>query len=167
MGAFDILLHIAGAIVLAIALGFLARNAKFHADSTGKRSVLKYGTPIRIFAWLLLCGLTAGLYMGSRRSIQGPGSWLGVFAFFAGVMLVLFLEIYVVRIEFDDYAIYTRSPWRPERSIPWSEITSYSFSGISQWYVFRTRSMGAVRLSVYLSGRGSFMAEARRRLIID
>ena len=90
-----------------------------------------------------------------------------VFGFFTGLTVALLLEFYLVRIEFDDYSIYTRSPWRPQRRIPWYEVMSYSFSVASQWYVFRTRSMGAIRLSVYLSGLGSFMAEAKRRQIIN
>jgi len=166
VGVLDIAAHVAGAIVVALALGFLPRNARFHAAHEGHRMVLRYGTPVRVFWWLLLCAVLVGWYVGVQKSNEGPVSQWIVLEGFAVVMLPLFLEFFLVRIEFDDHAIYTRSPWRSPRRIPWSEITSYSFSRANRWHIFRTRSMGAVRLSVFLSGIGSFMAEAKRRQLV-
>lgn len=66
----------------------------------------------------------------------------------------LVLEIFFVRIRFYDAAIYTFSPWRGARKIPWPAITGHSYSTLWHWHILETRGYGKVRLSFYLSGLG-------------
>jgi hypothetical protein len=71
----------------------------------------------------------------------------------------LCLEFFCVRIEFDDECIYTFSPWRARRRIPWDAILQCRHSDLNQWYVLVLRSQGTIRVSRYMCGAEEFLAK--------
>src|SRR5262245_34827870 len=141
---------IIGAIVTTLLMAILLRSVRPTARQSGSRFVLEYGKPMRGLgvAMLLLGGFF--LYAASRSSVdQRALAWM-VGGVLAAGSLYIFLEVFLVRIEFDDSFICPFSPWRGRRRIPWSDISSYSFSEANRWYVVRTRTHGTVRVSTFL-----------------
>src|SRR5208282_2343556 len=97
------------------------------------------------------------LFAASRSSMdQRLLAWV-VCGVLAICCLYVFLEVFFVRVEFDESFIYPSSPWRGGRRIPWSDIVSCHFSNLNQWHVIRTRAHGTLRVSTFLSGVGSLL----------
>lgn len=92
---------------------------------------------------------------------------MGIFFILALMCLVIFLEAAFFRIAYDDYHIFTRSPWRPFRRIPWHSLTGYSWSEINEWHVLETRSQGKIRVSTFLVGLPEFFAVLVDRMGAD
>jgi hypothetical protein len=82
------------------------------------------------------------------------------------VSLYIFLETRFVRIEFDDNFIYTFSPWRKRRLVPWSAVVGYSYSAVNRWHILKTRGYGSIRLSALLSGLGWMSERWENRRIV-
>lgn len=118
--------------------------------------VLKYGWRFRAFI-LLFAGLipVVGAWAYLKGDIHDMADkvaavLLNMFALYA------FLEVFLVRITFDESGISARSPWRGSRRIAWSEIIGYDFSGWNRWHLLRTTRQGTLRLSIYLTGLDTF-----------
>jgi hypothetical protein len=73
-------------------------------------------------------------------------------AFFGALLLPLHIETFGASITWDETNIYTRSPWRRPRTVPFSSVKSCDFSPAMQWYRIRTDGHGIVRLHAYMSG---------------
>ena len=84
---------------------------------------------------------------------------------FVATTLILLLEIYFVKILFDDEFIYTFSAWRPARKIPWTDVSGYAYSHFNKWHILQTTAHGRIRLSILLSGLGTFAQELEKRKI--
>jgi hypothetical protein len=82
------------------------------------------------------------------------------------VSLYIFLETQFVLIEFDDNFIYTFSPWRKRRLVPWSAVVGYSYSAVNRWHILKTRGYGSIRLSALLSGLGTMSERWKNRCIV-
>jgi len=148
---------ILGAIITSLLMVVLLRTVRPTARQQGSRHILAYGTAMRGvgIAMLLLSGLF--LYAASRSSLdQRHMAWI-VYGMLATCGLYVFVEMFFVRIEFDESFIYPFSPWRGRRRIPWSDVVSCGYSNVNRWHVVRTRSHGTLRVSIYLSGIGSFL----------
>jgi hypothetical protein len=141
------------------------------ADSAGGTSdvnkVLSYGTRVRLVGWAMvgICMPLSIFFMLSLSHVR-PGQIPIILCgavIFLGLPLMLLAEFYRVKISFDDHAIYTRSPWRPARTIPWKEINSCNYSASNRWYAIRTANHGTIRVSDLLSGKQQFLTELKRR----
>jgi hypothetical protein len=146
---------IIGGIVAAVLLSWLASRAVRTARVSDGRYVVEYGRAVKIAGWL---GLALGAFIAYAAS-QVSSDQRVTAACVGGALFVgcvgLFLEFHFVRIEFDDQFIYTFSPWRKRRIIPWSAISGYSYSAATHWHVLKTRGCGSIRLSELLSGLGT------------
>jgi hypothetical protein len=155
--------EIIGAIIGGLAMWLLMRSVRRTARQSGSRSVLEYGPMIRGLGVVLLIVGGFLLFAASRASAdQRQLAWI-VSGALAGAAVYFFIEVFFVRIEFDDTWIYATSPWRADRAIPWSDITECRYSHINRWHVIRTRDNGTLRLSVYLSGVDTFLERVARR----
>ena len=81
------------------------------------------------------------------------------------VLFYLLGETYLFRVEYDATAIYVYSPWRPNRTIPWTDVTTclhwnYMYGGA---YSVRTRGHGKVTLSDMFPGIDEFIALLKAR----
>jgi hypothetical protein len=152
-----LLAGIIGAVVTGLLRVVLQRTVRPSARQNGSRHILEYGVPMRSLgvAMLILGGVF--LYAASRSSPdQRLFAWL-VCGALAASGLYVFLEVFLVRVEFDESFIYPFSPWRGGRQIPWSDVVSCGFSNVNQWLVIRTRNHGTLRVSIFLSGIGSIV----------
>jgi hypothetical protein len=143
---------IIGAIVAILLVAFLARSARKNARLRSNRHVLEYGRPVKIAGWFFL--LLGGFFIYAAAHASADQALLAASvggALFAG-SVVVFLEFHLVRLELDEEAIHTFSPWRRKRVIPWSEVIGYDYSAINNWHILKTGRHGPVRLSVMLSG---------------
>jgi len=123
-----------GGIVATLLLLWLASRAVRAARFRGGRYVVEYGLPVRVAGWF---ALALGVFIAYAASQASPdqrilAACVGGTLFLA--CLALFLEFHFVRIEFDDEFIYTFSPWRKRRVIPWSAVSGYSYSAVNHWH---------------------------------
>ena len=72
------------------------------------------------------------------------------------------LEFFKTRIEFDAKYVYTFSPWRKPRVIPWAVIMSCKYSPIRKWNTFDTFGYGSLRVSDLMEGKDAFLAKFKR-----
>ena len=156
---------ILGGVVSAILLTWLTACANKDAKKLANKAVLMYGRPVRVLGWFCVLISLFILYAASGASAD-----LLVLAWCLGTGFLvmgfsLFLEFHFVKILFDGEFIYTVSPWRPARKIPWTAISGYAFSDINKWHILKTTSYGNIRLSILLSGLGTFLQELDKRKI--
>ena len=148
---------IIGAAVTGLLMVILRRTVLPSARQRGSHRVLEYGLPMRVLGIAMLLFGGVFLFAASRSSAdQRLLAWV-VYGVLAVCSLYVFLEVFFVRVEFDESFIYSFSPWRGGRRIPWSDIVSCYFSSVNQWHVIRTKAHGTLRVSTFLSGVGSFL----------
>ncbi len=125
--------------------------------------VLAYGRPMKALAvvfWLCWGGfVVAAICVPAEDRVVAAAVVLG----FLLLVLPLHLEFFGVRVAFDASGMRARSPWRPNRLIPWSAVTCVWYSPMSRWYVVQTAGFGRLRLHDYLSGIDALLRELERR----
>lgn len=152
-----------GGIIATILLSVLASRANPKAKETDGRKVITYGVPIKILGWVMMALGGFFVFAASKASQdQTVIAWSVAGTIFFGC-LSLWVEFYLVSIEFTSTDIHTRSPWRKKRQIKWEDITEYSYSEINRWYKLKTKSNGIIRLSILLSGLDDFFEELERQ----
>lgn len=151
------------AIVTAALWSLLRRRKASTAIRRGTRHVVAYGGPLKVLGWAMLALGAFFIYAAghARPDDRSIAAVVSGAAMAGGAML--WLEFLWVRIEYDAGAVYTHSPWRGRRVIPWRAVTGYRYSPISGYHLLETRNLGRVRLSVLLSGLGSFFQELALR----
>ncbi|HXP34777.1 MAG TPA: hypothetical protein VN827_04455, partial [Chthoniobacterales bacterium] len=123
--------------------------------------IVQYSLAAKIAACVFLgLGLFIA-YAASRASADQRilAACVGGTLFFA--TLLIFVEFHFVHVEFDENSIYTFSPWRKRRVIPWSAVISYSF----KWHILKTRDYGAIRLSAFMSGLGTMRDQWQNKVL--
>jgi hypothetical protein len=150
-----------GVVVTIVVMAVLLRTVSASARRSGSRYVLEYGNPMRGLGVAMLVLGAFFLYAASRSSLDQRGIAWAVSSVLAAGGLYIFLEVFLVRIEFDESFIYSFSPWRGGRRIPWTDILSFTFSPLNRWYVIRTRGHATLRVSTFLSGVGRFLQRLR------
>lgn len=154
---------VAGAILSAIAGSLIYSASQRPAKRTASGRVLRYGMPLRCLSVLVLVIFSGGLIFSNFDPKNSPEDTGLLIA--SGVMTALFLfffiEMFFVRIEFDESRITTFTPWRTSRQIPWSDIISFSHDQAHGWYLVKTRTHGILRLSTLLTGINDFVATLR------
>jgi hypothetical protein len=148
---------VTGAVATSLLMVLLLRTVRPSARQLGSLQILEYGTAMRGLgiAMLLLGGVF--LYAAYHSSAdQRHLAWI-VSGILATCGLYVFVEMFFVRIGFDEAFIYPFSPWRGRRRIPWSDVVSFSYSHVNRWHIIRTRTHGTLRVSAYLSGISSFL----------
>jgi hypothetical protein len=156
---------IIGDIIATALLGWLAGRAQKAAKSHFGRRVLDYGRVVRIVGWCFaLIGILIldGATRASKDQIivatcAGGGMFIACMALFA--------EFHFVRTAYDEVSLYTFSPWRKRRVIPWSDVVDYDYSNMNRWHILRTSRFGCIRLSFLLSRFGTMAAELKKRKI--
>lgn len=156
---------IIGGIIAAGLLELVASHADKNAKRDGGKMILRYGKSARALGWLVVLMCLFIVYAASDAS-DSQRVMAGCVGFgFIAIAVVLLLELYFVKILFDKEFIYTVSPWRPARKIPWAAVSGYAYSNINQWHILKTTSYGNIRLSILLSGLGTLAEELRKRKI--
>lgn len=155
-------------LLCAMTLRLIKARTRKEATFSNGRYVLDYGISMKaaavstsLFACFLLINT---VHESLTESDQVTGAWTLTVITVPAFCSLLF-EAFGVTISFDDHAIYTRSPWRKQRTIPWSDVQSVDFSQINQWHLIRTANQDSVRLSVMLQGSQTLLNELRERNI--
>ena len=156
LAAFDAAQAIGGAIASAlttIVMTALFRRAQRESLTAADTSVAEYPNVLKLMGLGSCGGVTCGA-VAAALFVRGPDVWKALLlaAFFGSLALVTHLEAQLVLIDWDDKFLYTRSPWRRARTIPWSSVERCDYSESMQWYRIRTRRHGIVRVSIYLKG---------------
>jgi hypothetical protein len=157
---------ITGGIISLAILYFLARNAEFEASVRGERYIVKYDRWVRLLGWIFLFIGIGTIYGASLSSQKDLILACVVGTLFGCGTSVLWIEFNFIRIEFDKDYVYTFSPWRKNRKIIWEDIYEYSYSDINKWHILKTRKDGNIRLSIFLSGLGTFFQEMDKRKLL-
>jgi uncharacterized membrane protein YfcA len=144
-----------GGVVGILLVSWLATRAVSAARFRNGRYIVEYRLPAKIAGW---CCLAVGSFI-AYSALHASANQRVLAACVGGVLffvsLYIFLETQFVRIEFNDTFIYTFSPWRKHRLVPWSTVVDYSYSAVNRWHILKTRGHGCIRLSELLSGLGT------------
>ena len=158
-----ILPGIAGAMGASVAMSLVLRSIRPQAELVDGAHVVRYGRPMKLLTvgfWLCYLGaFVAALF----AKPDGQFQLMILISSFLLMVLILHIEIFHVRVIYDEMGVRTFSPWRRRRLIPWSAIRRVYFSDPLKWYVVETAGHGRVRLHVFLSGVESFLDEIERR----
>jgi hypothetical protein len=130
-----------GGIVAILLVSWLATRAVPAARFRNGRYVVEYRLPAKVAGW---CCITVGWFI-AYAALHASADQRVLAACVGGVLflvsLYIFLETQFVRIEFDDNFIYTFSPWRKHRLVPWSAVVGYSYSAVNRWHILKTRGL--------------------------
>ena len=161
-----VLVKILSVLLVIVALSFLeAYLNRRNPLKAAEKSILGYGFPVKVVILIVTMGF---LWLAYYVKFQDPRSisllLRACLFIFLLLCFALLLETFLVCIRFNDRGIFTSSPWRPSRKIPWHSIVSYRWSENLQWHVLETRGYGKVRLSPLLLGLSWFfgMLEEKR-----
>ena len=160
-----LVLYLFISLLIVLFTYWMGSGARREVDVCLGRHVLKFGWKLMLFGCLSILISFVLFFLATKGSnstdVWMPGTISLVF-FLCGLYIIL--EFLFVRIEFDDKFIYTFSPWKASRTIPWSEVTSCSYSHANHWHILRTQNSGVIRISDYLSGRVTIERHWKRHL---
>lgn len=155
-------------LLSAVAGSLIYGASQRPAERTGSGLVLRYGLPLRCLSVVVLVIVSGSLIFSNFDPKTSPEDTGLLVA--GGVMTALFLyffiEMFFVRIEFDEARISTFTPWRSSRQIPWSDIASFRHDEAHCWYIIQTRTHGTLRVSTFLSGINNFAERLRQNAIV-
>lgn len=152
-----------GGALTVIITGYLLYLLGRDAGKSAGKGQLRYGP------WLAMTGVLTGAfflaigYLVYRHEGLSEPFALLVFSGFLIMSLALIAEALFVRIRYDERGIYTNSPWRRSREIPWHAVNGHSYSEVNRWHILETRAYGRIRLSIYLRGLPDFFEELKER----
>jgi hypothetical protein len=154
-----ILAAASGSVLLVLAW-YMVRSDTRKPSGTG---VIDYGIAVKLIgiigaAVFLAAGYLTYMFTGFKDRFS-----LAIFITLMAMCLALVIETVVVRVRYSERGIFTTSPWRPAREIPWHSITGYKWSEINKWHILKTRSHGWIRLSMYLRGLPPFFQVLKER----
>jgi hypothetical protein len=111
-----------GGAVASLLVAWLATRAVSTARFRNGRYVVEYDLGAKIVAWFFL---GVGLFI-AHAAARASQDQRVIAAFVGGTMLLccvlLFVHFQRYRVEFDEDRIYTFSPWRKRRVIPWDAV---------------------------------------------
>jgi hypothetical protein len=110
-----------------------------------------------ILVWIFIACLAIFGAVSDRNG--GMKNVVILVGMFVALNLPLQVEFFGVSITWDDTNIYTRSPWRGRRTIPFSAVKSCDYFALCQWYRIHTEGHGIIRLHLYMSGIPDLLRE--------
>ena len=160
----DLSVQIVLGLIVLVFTGFVIRDAQRPVGSTDGLTWIQYGTTFRICAVFGL-GMTVLIAAdGIRRGT--PVTGLATALAFGMLALPFFSLAFFWRVGYDTVGLRCISPWRRNRLVPWSEVTSVSFSiPMKQWRL-STRSQGVIRVNELVPGCSQLLSELRKRGLV-
>ncbi len=154
----EILTHATTGILAVLILGLIVQSAQTETLLTKGSHSISYPKAMRVFVYVgwsaILIVIALAIFTAKKSDIK---SVLCIIGLFTALILPLHLEAFGVCITWDKENIYTKSPWRKRRTIPFYAVRSYDFSATMQWYRIRTEGYGIIRLSQFLRGVPEFL----------
>ncbi len=150
-------------IVVSSVPGLLFKSVSVKAKHEDGMSWLEYGAVMKGFS-LLVAALPIVLvvvWFNVEQKDKLPV--LVMIAIFGSLSVPLVIELFFVRVGFNDVGLVCKSGWRRNRAISWADIEGIEFSQSMQWWVLTTKESGVVRLQIYLSGLDELLGELEKR----
>ena len=152
--AFFVFSVVAGAIILGW-------KVKLHPEKIKDRELLRYGHGSKLIA--VICAIAAAMSVGAAFNSEPGEEYIAsiLIAIFCPIAVLVGLEVFFVRVEFDDKNIYTYSPWRRNRLISWDDVSGHKYVG---YHVIETNNNGSIFLHD-IDGLQGFLEEVHRHLL--
>jgi hypothetical protein len=159
---------IGGAVV-----GFL--GLLLWAAQRGKPAVAADGTLIFRHSWLFRgFALFGGIGIPLAITVlvifnppKKPGDGyaiLGLYGLFILLSAPLLWESWRFAVYVSPQGIECRSPWRPGRFLPWSDIEEVSFQTTNTWFVIRSKDDWKFRIHLMVPGLSQFLEQCEQHL---
>jgi hypothetical protein len=137
-------------------------------DTAAGTLVFRYPPLLRwgsvCFAVGVLGALTAAFVVHPPQDWEDTIAVILSYAMFGGLCGVLVWDTFRFRFEVSPDGIDCRSPWRPRRFIPWTEVTGVSFNSPTGWFEVRATDGRRARLPALVGGLEAFLEACERRL---
>jgi len=156
-------------LILIVVIVLVRKSVSSTKNKNGRR-VAYYGTNAKVLAFVtLIFGLGVVFII---FDVAGENKLISTFIVSVSILpliLLIFLEIYLGRIEFDAKGIYTYSPLRKNQNVKWEDIIDCEYhneediGGIGCHYLLKTKLQGDIKLSTVLSGLEGFFNEFSKR----
>lgn len=146
------------AITLAWAVRRILRSRSAEGVlGTGTR-VLRYGSAFRLAG---VAGLVASAWLiGFAQRLPDVRTPVVVFAALVALSQVALLTTTLrTVIEYDRFAIFSRSPWRGAVTLQWTEVIDVRFGTGMREFRLTGRDGGRVTVGMFMEGVGDFAAE--------
>lgn len=146
-------------VVVAALMGAVARGLRVgpvEFDASQGRVELRFGSATRRISMLLwaLTPVPFALWLFEPKD-YGPAAATVFACCLAAGALAVSLEVQSTA-WFDSDGVGTRSVWRGQKELAWSEVSQVSFSPASGWFVLRGRDGTKLRVSHLLQGADVF-----------
>ncbi len=145
--------------VVVVVLFFIVQSTRNESVKFAESKTVAYSKAMRVVViciWLLVVAILA-LAIGVMLQHGDLTAAAALLGSFAALNLILHLEVFGVSITWDETNIYTRSPWRKQRTIPFSAVEFCDYSPIWQWYRVHTKGHGIIRVHQYMRGMHKFL----------
>ncbi len=146
-------------VIVGLVLAWLLQPAQAESAEKAGQPVVAYPKKFKVFVVLGWVATAAFAILGGLTAKDGDiRSVYAVVGLFTALFLPLHLEVFGVRITWDEAFIHTRSPWRKARKIPFSAVRSCDYSTSMQCYRVHTFAYGTIWLSPWAQGTPEFLA---------
>lgn len=142
-------------------LDLLYQNTRREAAVEGSRKVLSYNLGVKLITALISMPLALGMIAGAwyadpdERLLVG-----GLAAAFTLAALYMVNVVFLTTLKFDDHYIHFSSPFRRDRSVPWSALTEGGYSASMMMYYLRANDLGRIWVSPMQHGWAEFLETA-------
>ena len=146
-------------VIVGLVLAWLLRPAQAESAEKAGQPVVAYPKKFKVvvvFCWVATAAFA--ILFGVTSKDEDLTNVYVVFGLFTALVLPLHLEVFCVRITWDEAFIHTRSPWRKARKIPFSAVRSCDYSTSMQCYRIHTFACGTIWLSPWAQGTAELLA---------
>lgn len=122
---------------------------------------LQYGVSTKVIG-IFAVGTTGYAVINSLlagRPLQAAilGALIGLCGF------PVFLTAFFWKVGFDHKGIYSQSPWRRNRFVPWSDVRRVRFSQNMKQWIIETRCQGNIRINELVPGASDIVSLFNQR----
>lgn len=148
-------------LIVLLCTGLLLRDALQPLGRKDGLLWLKHGLTYKLCAAF---GLGMTVFIAADGIQRGTPITGFVTALGLGMLaLPMFALAFFWRVGIDSVGLRCVSPWRPNRLVPWSELTGVSFSNSMKHWILSTRSQGLIRVNALVPGCPQLLSELRQR----
>lgn len=151
-------------VIVLLCTGLLVRDALQPVGIKDGVLWLKYGLTFKLIAAFGL-GMTFFIAADGIQRGTPIGGFVAALGF-GMLALPTFALAFFWRVGIDSVGLRCVSPWRPNRLVPWSELTGVSFSNSMKQWILSTRSQGLIRVNEIVPGCPQLLSELRQRGIL-
>ena len=129
-------------LIVPLLLGWLLYGAKGRAKlhPWQEKFVIGYGREMRWLSVIFLVVAVGMVWLAGKAKPEEEAIATLVAGGITAMIAVFAIETFRVRVEFAGEHIHCFSPWRSDRTIPWSAVDSITYSSVLQWWVVTRRA---------------------------